>query len=652
LDLKGILKMKKLLINAPLLSNSGYGQMSRFALDVLKDHQDKFDIYVNVLNWGQTGWMHEEDEQYNFIRQLRVKTEQYGQATGGKPQFDVSLQITIPNEWKRMAPVNIGYTAGIETTNISPAWLEPSQQMDRIITISNFSRDVFLNTVFQDQQGNQHKVTTPIDVVHFPVRESVGGSIDLELGSPFNFLTVNQWGPRKNMEQLISAFIDEFRDEDVGLVIKTNHANDSIMDRAKVEEGLKTLVASKGEKKCRIQLVHGRLNEQEMDGLYRHPKIKAFVTATHGEGFGMPIFEAVQASLPVIATDWSGHLDFLSVEDKKMFAKVDFELKQIEPQHVWQGVMEANTGWAFPTVGSLRDRMREVYKDHNRFKSWAKKLAGHNKEKFNKSKVHDDFFYSLGIFNKEIYITPKPINGVSFCISTNGKKIDKTLKSIKSILNTAKNANFENFEINIAGVTSAFEATNKINLIDATLEANNGMLAKLRNIAAKNVKYDNIVFLDDDIIFEDDWVQRFVEFSSKKGWNILGNKILLPNGDRYWDRATFSPHTMVDYTHPETDKNLYQTGCFWILRKEVYEKFKWDDSIEYYAEKQGKLNEDVELSKRLIDAGYTLSFDEENTVWHLDGRYFEKNLQDGRKICIRQDNESTFSIKDFSYLEE
>ena len=252
--------MKKLLINAPLYSNSGYGSMSRFALDVLKDHQDKFDIYVNVLNWGQTGWMHEETEEYKFIHQLRVKTEQYTQANGGKPQFDVSLQITIPNEWKRMAAVNIGYTAGIETTHISPAWLEPSQMMDRIITISNFSRDVFLNTVFQDQQGNQHKVATPIDVVHFPVRQSTDGSIELDLQAPFNFLTVNQWGPRKNMEQLVSAFVDEFRNEDVGLVIKTNHANDSIMDRLKIEEGIRLLLASKGERKCRIHLIHGRLN--------------------------------------------------------------------------------------------------------------------------------------------------------------------------------------------------------------------------------------------------------------------------------------------------------------------------------------------------------------------------------------------------------
>ena len=42
--------MKKILINAPVLSASGYGEMARFALRTLRQHQDKFDIYLNLLN--------------------------------------------------------------------------------------------------------------------------------------------------------------------------------------------------------------------------------------------------------------------------------------------------------------------------------------------------------------------------------------------------------------------------------------------------------------------------------------------------------------------------------------------------------------------------------------------------------------------------
>lgn len=390
--------MKKIIVNAPILSRSGYGEMARFALRCLRKHQDKFDIYVNVINWGATGYLFRETEEFEWINFLRMKSEQFIKQGG---QFDISLQITIPNEWKRMAPMNIGYTAGIETHIISPAWLEPSNQMDKIIVISEHAKNTFLSTIFSDAQGNNFKVNTPIEVVHFPVTNVEPTKLDLDLKNDFNFLTVNQWGPRKNMEFLISNFIDEFREEEVGLVIKTNVANDSTLDKVQTEERLKNLIDSKGPKKCKVYLIHGTLTDEEMSAIYSHPKIKAFVTATHGEGFGMPIFEAACHELPVVATDWSGHLDFLTFkstdgDNKKLFAKVDFEMKQIQPEHVWPGVMEAQAGWAFPTAGSLKSRMREVYKDYPRFKSWAKKLAVYNQEKFSEELVTKSFMDVFG----------------------------------------------------------------------------------------------------------------------------------------------------------------------------------------------------------------------------------------------------------------
>ena len=390
--------MKKIIVNAPILSRSGYGEMSRFALRCLKEHQDKFDIYVNVINWGATGYLFDDTEEYQWIKFLRMKSEQFIKQNG---VFDISLQITIPNEWKRMAAVNIGYTAGIETNIISPAWLEPSNQMDKIIVISEHAKSAFLNTVFGDQAGNQFKVQTPIEVVHFPFKQPTEKQLDINFQTDFNFLTVNQWGPRKNMEFLISNFIDEFREENVGLVVKTNTANDSTYDKFQTESRLQSLINFKGQKKCKVYLIHGHMSDDEMLALYSHPKIKAFTTATHGEGFGMPIFEAVCNELPVVATDWSGHLDFLTAKDedgdeKKLFAKVDCEIKQIEQGHVWPGVMEAQSGWAFPAANSLKSKMRQVYKDYPRFKSWAKKLATYNKDKFEQSSVSKKFIEVFG----------------------------------------------------------------------------------------------------------------------------------------------------------------------------------------------------------------------------------------------------------------
>lgn len=392
--------MKKIIISAPFLSRSGYGEMARFAFSVLLQHQDEYDIYINILNWGQTNSVIEENPIIDAINSFNLKTKQMLQATNGNIQFDVSLQITIPNEWKKMAMYNIGYTAGIETTLISPAWLEPSNAMDKIITISEFSKSVFENTVFNNQQGQQVKVTTPIDVVYFPVFETQQIDLNLNLENDFNFLSVNQWGPRKDIETLISSFVEEFRNEKVGLVLKANFANNSSIDKYNCEKALKELLDSKGKKDCKVTLIHGDMSDNEMSALYRHPKIKSFVTSTHGEGFGMPIFEATQAQLPVIATDWSGHLEFLTMPDeqgksKKMFGKVDFELKNIHPNVVWPGVMESQSGWAYVNPASLRSRMREVYKDYPRFKSWAKKLSDYNLKKFEAVKVYDSFYKAL-----------------------------------------------------------------------------------------------------------------------------------------------------------------------------------------------------------------------------------------------------------------
>lgn len=629
--------MKKILVSGPLQSLSGYGKMCRLAIESLRQHQDKFDIYVNLTTWGQTGFQFERDEYFHLIQELRVKTEQYTKAGG---QFDVSLQITIPNEWKRMAPINIGYTAGIETHVMSPAWLEPCNMMDKIVTISEFAKNVIVTTVFGDQQGNQHRVRTPVEVIHFPLEQTEAAKDTFQFPSDFNFLTVNQWGPRKNMEFLVRAFVEEFRNEDVGLVIKTNTANDSIMDRSDVERRLKELLASCGEKKCRVHLVHGRLSENEMAGLYRNDKIKAFVTATHGEGFGIPIFEAVAAELPVIATDWSGHLDFLTMpdeqgKDKKMFAKVDFELKQIDPSHVWPGVMEAQSGWAFPTMGSLRSRMREVYKDQGRFNSWAKKLAAYNVKKFDKQKVQDDFFYSLGIFSRPKTIEPKPVTGISFCIPTHGKRLDKTRLTISSI----KKQKWDGvpYEIIVCGDVDSFKGDSSLKLVDQKEAAHSKKVAKLRNSAAALSSYETIAFCDDDIVLAEDWLEKTVLYSQTNGWEVLGNKILNPDGTRHWDRGTLIPRKLVSYDHPASDKNLVQTSGFFLVRADLFAKIKWNEDRLVYADREGgKIPEDVQYNLDLHKANISLEFNKEAAVWHNDDSYTEFNEGTGKKDQITQ----------------
>ena len=135
--------MKKILVKAPALSRSGYGEQTRFALRALRSVEDKLDIYIINIPWGGTGFINYYDEERAWIDQLILKTGQYVQAGG---QFDISLQVTIPNEFAQLAPINVGYTAGIETTKIAPQWIEKGNTMNKILVVSNHSKSVYENT--------------------------------------------------------------------------------------------------------------------------------------------------------------------------------------------------------------------------------------------------------------------------------------------------------------------------------------------------------------------------------------------------------------------------------------------------------------------------------------------------------------------------
>ena len=294
---------KKILLKGPLLTRSGYGEQTRFALRSLRSREDIFDIYIQPLRWGTTSWVVENSEERMWIDQAIEKTIGFIKQGG---RFDVSLQVTIPSEWEKLAPINIGYTAGIETTRVAHKWIEKGNIMDKIITISNHSKQSFQNSIYeavnqQTDERHELKLNTDVDIVGYPVKTFENlPDLNIDLEYDYNFLTVAQFGLRKNLPNTIKWFVEEFRNEEVGLLIKTNMSKNCLMDRKQVEANLKGTLSEFKDRKCKVYFIHGDMTDEEIHSLYVHPKVKAFLALPHGEGFGLPIFEAAYSGYRMV----------------------------------------------------------------------------------------------------------------------------------------------------------------------------------------------------------------------------------------------------------------------------------------------------------------------------------------------------------------
>tara|TARA_R110001583_G_scaffold38769_2_gene124983 strand:+ start:15274 stop:16527 length:1254 start_codon:yes stop_codon:yes gene_type:complete len=387
---------QKILLKGPVLTRSGYGEQARFALRALRSREDLFDIYIQPLIWGRTSWLSEQNEERSFIDSAIEKTIGFIQQ-GGK--FDMSLQVTIPNEFEKLAMVNIGYTAGIETTVTSAEWLAKiNEVVDSVIVVSSFSTSAFKSTEYTGEVNGQPavlKLEKPIDYVNYAVKDYEDTApLELDLEYDFNFLSVAQWGPRKNMSATVNWFVSEFHDEEVGLVLKTNLAKNCIMDQEAMLRTLKEELAGKyPNKKCKIYLIHGDMSEKEMHALYKNPKLKATVSFAHGEGFGLPLFEAAYSGMPVVSTGWSGQLDFLCDENgKEHFYNVSFDINKVPEHALWEAVIVKDAMWAYPREQSAREQMRACYNDIiTNGNTKALEYAEELKVRFSKEKMYEKF---------------------------------------------------------------------------------------------------------------------------------------------------------------------------------------------------------------------------------------------------------------------
>jgi len=399
---------KKILVRGPALSQTGYGEQCRFALRALRSREDLFDIYLLNIPWGGTNWIFEDSEERRWLDELIIKAKPLLEQQKQNPQrplFDISLQVTIPNELHRLAPHNILYTAGIETDRAAPEWIAKCHEFaDKILVISNHAKEgLEIPIPAKNEKGEDIFFTLekPIDVVHYPVKNIETKELDLNIETDFNFLVMAQWGPRKNLPNTIAWFCEEFHDdENVGLVVKTFAKGNSRIDKSFMIKALKEVLDNFPKKKCKVYFLHGYMNETEIHSLYVHPKIKAILNFGHGEGYGLPLFEAAYSGLPVITHNFGGQKDFLYAPkknrkgDEKLrphFSKINHTLKPVQEEVLWRSVIEPNMHWAYPSKASCKIAMREATKNYGLLQSQSNRLKSWLEEQFSQSKKYNKF---------------------------------------------------------------------------------------------------------------------------------------------------------------------------------------------------------------------------------------------------------------------
>ena len=411
-------------VSCPIDTYSGYGARSRDFVKSLIE-LDKYDVKVLPQRWGSTpfGFIENHKEEWGFLSKHLVT----GQLT---EQPDIWCQITVPNEFQAIGKYNIGLTAGIETTACAPQWLEGCNRMNIVLVSSEHSKKVFEETKFnfQDPQTGKQgeiKLTTPIEVLieganldtykPLKIEEITERNLLTDINSikeSFAFLFVGHWmqgdigEDRKNVGLLIKAFYELFKNKKnaPALILKTSMVGSSYMDRREIQKRIDTIRKSVPSKNLpNVYLLCGEFTDTEMNELYNHPKVKAMVNLTKGEGFGRPLLEFSLTNKPVIASNWSGHLDFLSPE---FTALVDGQVKPIHPSAQVKDMLIEGSHWFSPDFSSIGYNLNKVFENYKDWTVNGKRQGYYSRTNFSFEKMKEQLD---GILSKNVPELPKKV---------------------------------------------------------------------------------------------------------------------------------------------------------------------------------------------------------------------------------------------------
>lgn len=231
-----------------------------------------------------------------------------------------------------------------EESLIPNIWVWDFNKLDGIIVASSFIKKVLMDS----------GVTAKIAIIHPGIDMQFSYNnvepAKLNTDKSFVFLNISSGFPRKGLDLLLKAYLKEFsREDSVCLVIKTF---------PNIHNNIESMIRSY-KKANSPQIIHidEDIENWEIAALYK--RCDCFVAPTRGEGFGLPMAEAMLFKKPVIVTNYGGHLEFCNQETAYL---IDYRLRP-SMTHLRKDYGLNGSMWAEAEVNHLRKLMRYIYEN-------------------------------------------------------------------------------------------------------------------------------------------------------------------------------------------------------------------------------------------------------------------------------------------------
>lgn len=343
-----------------------------------KEHYDSLyfrEVSIQTLAGAETGYAKSGRSVLKYLDLAGIKTN-YSYIFGTKysePNFSDKYAEDI--RWNRQAKrkgiqislgqgdamnknsgeYRIGFTM-LETTDVPKDWVEQINDLDELWVPSNFNKSTF------EESG----VKVPIFVMPLGIDSEYLHpniiSYHKKYDMKYNFLSVGEWGERKNFLPLVQTFVDAFsREDEIGLSIRYSNY-DNRMDPP-VRKQL--LFVDYGNNRAPVRMIKEDILEQQanfsidyyrMGSLYTY--FDAYVSMTSGEGFGLPIFEALACGLPVLVTGWSAFVEHLLNEEGQPYPGVHFVNYKLGKAVAKCPYYGDNSFWAFAEQADFKHKMK------------------------------------------------------------------------------------------------------------------------------------------------------------------------------------------------------------------------------------------------------------------------------------------------------